>query len=132
MSNETTRSDPLSFAQQRLWLLDRLLTDKSAYNVPQVVRLAGPLDREALRWALNEVVRRHEVLRTRFAVEDGQPVQVIEARLEVPLPVDDLRALPQAQRAGEARRRATEEAGVPFDLAPRPAAARAAAPAGHG
>ena len=120
MTTAADKPDPLSFAQQRLWLLDRLLSDESVYNVPQVVRVTGPLDPEALRRALNEVVRRHEVLRTRFAVEDGQPVQAIDAELDLPLPVEDLRALPESERAGEARRRARAEGRAPFDLARGP------------
>jgi len=65
---------PLSFAQQRLWLLDRLMPTGSVYNIEHVLRLSGELDHLALRDALNELVRRHEVLRTRFGTQDGQPV----------------------------------------------------------
>ncbi|MEP7183680.1 MAG: amino acid adenylation domain-containing protein, partial [Betaproteobacteria bacterium] len=111
---------PVSFAQQRLWLLDRMLGDRSVYNVPHAMRLSGTLDVAALRAAINEVVRRHEVLRTHFAVEDEQPVQVILPALALPLPIEDLGGLPPGERTREAHRRAREEARTPFDLARGP------------
>ncbi len=107
---------PLSFAQQRLWLLDQLLPSGSVYNLPRVVRLAGELDVEVLRRAFDELVRRHEVLRTRFEVHDGEPVQVIEPQLSVAVEAEDLGALAPAQREAEAQRRARQEAQAPFDL----------------
>jgi hypothetical protein len=111
---------PASFAQARLWFLDQWEPGSPAYNIAAAVRLAGPLFAPALARALNEIVRRHEALRTRFAAVDGQPVQVIAPRLEVPLPVVDLGALPESEREPEARRRAREEALRPFDLAHGP------------
>jgi hypothetical protein len=75
------RSAPLSFAQQRLWLLDRLIPLGSAYNIEQVLRLSGPLDHDALRTALDEILRRHEILRTRFVAQDGQAMQAIAPAL---------------------------------------------------
>lgn len=71
----------LSFAQQRLWFLDQLEPGGASYNVPAAVRLTGQLDLEALQGALNEILRRHEALRTRFASADGTPVQLIEPEL---------------------------------------------------
>ncbi len=114
------RKAPLSFAQQRLWLLDRLHPGEATYNEPIALRLVGALDADALRRALNEVVRRHEALRTRFVVEDAAPVQVVASALELALDVEDLRALPEADRAAEARRRARQERETPFDLARGP------------
>src|ERR1051325_3474096 len=68
---------PLSFAQQRLWFLDQLIPGSPAYNIWEIVRLTGPLDRSALQWSLEEIVNRHESLRTVFKDTDGQPVQNI-------------------------------------------------------
>ena len=68
---------PLSFAQQRLWFLDQLSPSNTAYNIQVAVRMIGSLDHPALEKALNEIIRRHESLRTTFAVRDGLPVQVI-------------------------------------------------------
>ncbi len=107
---------PLSYAQQRLWLLDRLLPTGSVYNVPRVYRLMGGLNVGSLRAALDELVERHESLRTRFVLEDSGPVQVIAAQLRIGPEVEDLTGLAAVERAGEARRRAQEEAQTPFDL----------------
>ena len=107
---------PASFAQQRLWLLDRLLPTGSVYNVPKVYRLKGALKVDALRAALDELVERHESLRTRFGFEDSGPVQVIAAQLRIGLEVEDLTGLAAGEREGEARRRAQQEAQTPFDL----------------
>jgi amino acid adenylation domain-containing protein len=107
---------PPSFGQQQLWLLDRLLPDGSVYNVPAVMRLIGALDVEALQEALLELVRRHEVLRTRFEVEHALPMQVIAPELKLRLEVEDLGALPVEEREAEARQRAQEEAALSFDL----------------
>ena len=111
---------PLSYAQERLWFLDQLGPGSPLYNVPLAVSLPGVVDLEALRAALQEMVRRHEVLRTRFVVRDGRPVQLVEAGLEVQLPVRDLSAVPEPERQREAQRIAAEEAVRPFDLAAGP------------
>lgn len=68
---------PLSFAQQRLWFLDQLEPGNPLYNNPSAIRLSGRLDLKALELSLNEIIRRHEILRTTFTAVDGQPVQVI-------------------------------------------------------
>ena len=107
---------PLSFAQERLWFIHRLQPESPAYNIPLALRAEGPLDPARLAAALSEVVRRHEVLRTVFAEDDGEPVQVVLPPAAVPLPVIDLHALPEDRRDAEARRIAAEEAGTPFDL----------------
>jgi amino acid adenylation domain-containing protein len=111
---------PLSFAQQRLWFLDRLVPDSPAYNIPAAVRLAGPLDPTLLRRVLAFLVARHETLRTRFPAVDGEPAQVIAPDLDLPLPVVDLSGLPAIRREGEARRLARAEGRRPFDLAAMP------------
>jgi hypothetical protein len=109
-----------SFAQQRLWLVDQIEPGSPVYNMPVAVRLTGDLDVDALRRALQEVVRRHEVLRTTFAAVEGLPRQVIAPSLEIDLPLLDLSARPEIQRDWEARRLMDEEARGPFDLARGP------------
>jgi len=111
---------PLSFAQQRLWFLDRLEPGMSLYNVPLAVRLTGQLDVEAFGRTLSEVVRRHEVLRTRFAEVDSGPVQIICEAEPVPLPLTDLTLLAEAERETAARRLAEAEAQKSFDLSTGP------------
>ncbi|HVR99802.1 MAG TPA: amino acid adenylation domain-containing protein, partial [Thermoanaerobaculia bacterium] len=106
----------LSFAQQRLWFLDRLAPESPLYNVPSTYRLAGPLAPAALAAGLSEIVRRHEALRTRFVEVDGEPRQEIGAPWQVPLPQVDLRALGGERRLGELARLRAEEAGRPFRL----------------
>jgi len=107
---------PLSFAQQRLWFLNRLLGRAAVYNVPRVMRLLGELNVAELSAAVNEIMRRHAVLRTFFALEDGTPVQVIEPESMLRLEVEDLRAWAPEEREGEARRLARAEAEAGFDL----------------
>ena len=111
---------PLSHAQQRLWFLDQLEPGTPVYNVPAAVRLTGSLDVNALRLSLREIVRRHEVLRTRFEAVDGRAVQVVEHCPDIPLPVIDLAGWPEGTRETEARRRVKEEVQRPFDLGRAP------------
>ena len=107
---------PLSFAQQRLWFLDQLHPQSPAYNMSGAVRLEGPLDTKALERGLNEIVRRHEVLRATFRADGGEPVQFVSPSLEIEPPVIDLGSLPEAGRRAAARRLISEEARKPFDL----------------
>ncbi|MET0396874.1 MAG: amino acid adenylation domain-containing protein, partial [Longimicrobiaceae bacterium] len=107
---------PLSFAQQRLWLIDRMEPGSAAYNIPTPLRLRGALDARALRRALAEIVRRHEALRTVFAEADGEPVQTVRPAGPVALPVVELGGLPAGARERELRRLADAEGGRPFDL----------------
>src|SRR5262249_21318173 len=81
---------PLSFAQQRMWFIDQLIPNSPLYNIPHAARLEGGLDLDVLERVINEIVRRHEVLRTRFEVEDGEPVQVIDEWEHRRLKVEDL------------------------------------------
>ncbi|HEX7243883.1 MAG TPA: amino acid adenylation domain-containing protein, partial [Longimicrobiaceae bacterium] len=111
---------PLSFAQARLWFIDRLEPGSAAYNMAFPLRLRGALDVRSLAGALTELARRHESLRTVFAAEDGEPVQVVLPAAPVLLPVADLGALPEGAREAEARRLAAEDAARPFDLARGP------------
>jgi amino acid adenylation domain-containing protein len=114
------RGTPLSFAQQRLWFLDQLMPESSFYNIPAAIRLQGRLDIEAFKRSLNEVVSRHEALRTRFVSEDGQAAQSIAPTLPLALPVIDLQGFPQETLEARARLMAAEEAQRPFDLAEGP------------
>jgi len=110
----------LSYGQQRLWYINQLEPENVSYNMPDGVRIAGPLDAESLARTVREVVRRHESLRTRFVNLDGEPQQIIDASISVELPVTDLSYLPELEREAEARRLALEEARQPFDLARGP------------
>ena len=107
---------PLSFAQQRLWFLDQLEPGMATYNCPAAVRFSGPLNIAALKQSFNEVVRRHEALRTRFSARDGNPVQVIVQSLELPLPIVDLSGLSAADVETEIDQLSRLEAQRAFDL----------------
>lgn len=107
---------PLSFAQERLWFLDQLEPGSPVYNVCQPVQLEGVLNVAALQRALDEIVRRHEVLRTNFIAAEGRPIQVVTAARTVPLRVVDLTEWRDGPAAEEARRCLREEARRPFDL----------------
>ena len=110
---------PTSFAQQRFWVLDQLDAE-AAYTLPIGVRLQGPLDAAALEGALNVIVARHEALRTVFALEGDEPVQVVMPTLRIPLAAADLRALSLDAREIEVRARADANANAPFDLSAGP------------
>ncbi len=113
-------TQPLSFAQQRLWFIDQLEPGSPAYNVPAALRLRGRMSMGVLAASLTELVRRHETLRTRFPAEDGRPVQAIDPPAPVRLPVIDLSGLTEAGREPELRRLTRSEAVRPFDLAAAP------------
>jgi amino acid adenylation domain-containing protein len=117
---ERAATCPISFAQQRLWLLDQLEPGAPAYNLPTAMRLTGLLNVPALEQSLSEVVRRHEALRTIFPAVEGGPVQVISPAQPLALTVVDLSQLAEAERENQARYIATEEARRPFDLAKGP------------
>ncbi|HEX2204790.1 MAG TPA: amino acid adenylation domain-containing protein [Longimicrobium sp.] len=109
---------PLSFAQQRLWFLDRLEPGSTRYNVPVALRLSGPLDVAALEKAVDRVVRRHEALRTTFAAVEADAVQVIAPPSAFTLAVEPIEDADDGE--AEALRRARAEADAPFDLARGP------------
>jgi amino acid adenylation domain-containing protein len=107
---------PLSFAQQRLWFIEQWEPGAATYNIPGAVRLQGTLDLDALESVINEIVRRHESLRTSFEVEEGAPFQVIDHWEPRKLEVEDLTGLPCERREEEARKVMREEAAKGFDL----------------
>ncbi|PYK62978.1 MAG: non-ribosomal peptide synthetase, partial [Verrucomicrobia bacterium] len=107
---------PVSSAQQRLWFLEQFQPGSPLYNSPIAVRMDGPLDAMVLEQAINRIIRRHEILRTSFDLQNGQPVQLVAPSLTLQLPVSDLSSLPPASGEAEARRLAADEARRPFDL----------------
>ena len=107
---------PLSSAQRRMWFLHHLAGDQPVYNVQRSERLSGPLDVAALEASLNEIVRRHEALRTTFPAVEGNPVPVIAPATSLRLTSVDLQGLPQPQQTDEVQRLAVEEARKPFDM----------------
>jgi hypothetical protein len=111
---------PLSFAQERLWFLSQMEPDDPAYNVPQVMQFKGPLVVFALEQTFNELVRRHDVLRTTFPFDDEDPVQVVVPELQVALPVIDLQRVPDKRREEIARQLIIRVVQQPFDLAEGP------------
>ncbi|HJP94904.1 MAG TPA: amino acid adenylation domain-containing protein [Pyrinomonadaceae bacterium] len=108
---------PLSYAQQRLWFIDQLEPGNPFYNIPSAIRLRGNLNVAALERSFNEIVRRHETLRSNFLSQEGQPVQVVAPARPLKLEVIDLQPLPEAERETEAHRLAMADALCPFNLA---------------
>jgi amino acid adenylation domain-containing protein len=118
---------PLSFAQARLWLLEQLHPGSSTYNISAAVRLSGYLNIKALEQSLNEIIARHEVLRTHFSLVNGQAFQAIPAEscanaptLTLQLPIIDLCSVATAERAAEVERLALVESHRTFDLTQLP------------
>ena len=112
---------PLSFSQQRLWFLDQLDPSSFTYNLFSAYPLQGELNVAALEQSVNEIIRRHQMLRTVFKSEGGNPLQAVLPNLTLRIPVFDLRAIvSDKDRWTEARRMFTEEAQRPFDLASGP------------
>ncbi len=110
------RTAPLSPAQQRLWFLDRLEPGSDLYNIPITVLLEGRLDLAALRDCFNEIVRRHEAVRTTFEGDGGEPIQVINSADIFSVSVIDLSDLGAERRVVETERLMRDEARRPFDL----------------
>src|SRR5262249_39647095 len=106
-----------SFAQERLWFLEQLEPGSAVYNICRAYRLTGNLNLGALESSLNEIVRRHEVLRSSIRVADGQPVQVFERPFELNLFIIDLLALSNVERVQKIRQCIQQAAEEPFDLA---------------
>jgi amino acid adenylation domain-containing protein len=107
---------PLSFSQERLWFIHQLQPDSSTYNVSLAFRLQGLLNICALEHSLNEIIQRHEALRTTFLASENKPVQVIAPSLNLMLPVVDLRELPEIERETQVLQLVKNEVQQPFDL----------------
>ncbi len=116
----TSQPLPLSFAQQRLWFLDRFEPGLAIYNIPLALRMLGRLNQEALERSLREIAARHEALRTTFAEVEGQPAQVIATAARLAFEVVTLNKLSKPEREAEVQRRAAREARQAFDLARGP------------
>ncbi|MFD7326901.1 condensation domain-containing protein [Streptomyces sp. NPDC059875] len=116
--DKETRTGPVSFAQRRLWILDRLVPGSCAYNIPIVLRTSTAPDRQALARALARVVQRHEVLRTVFPAPDGMPVQQVQPPFEPAVEAVDVSTAADPGAAAEDR--VKQWSGQPFDLATGP------------
>ena len=115
-----TGSLPLSFAQQRLWLLEQMAEVRGAYHIPSPLRLQGLLDVPALERSFTEIIERHEALRTVFPMDGDAPIQLIQPSGDFSLPVIDLEALSPADQDTAIRKCSLENRGQPFDLATGP------------
>ena len=111
---------PLSFLQRQMWVIDQMTPGNPAYNMPYGFRLRGPLDVTALERSFNDVIRRHEVLRTTFTVRDGEPLQRIHHAHEIAIDVTDLRDVAEADREARLAALASAEAVRSFDLSRLP------------
>lgn len=114
------KSYPVSFGQQRLWFMDQLEPELSAYNMPAALRCKGALNAQALEASLNEVVRRHAVLRTTIANVDGEPMQIVHPSANLKLKMEDLSALVENERERRALDMLLEEARRTFSLSEGP------------
>ena len=110
----------LSFAQQRLWFLEQFEPGTPGYLIPSAIRLKGKLNITALEASLNEIVRRHETLRTIIITIDGRPAQIVQPPELITIAQEDLRYLPEATREQAALEIATQELRNPFDLTKAP------------
>ncbi|MHC5860260.1 amino acid adenylation domain-containing protein [Nostoc sp.] len=116
---------PLSYAQQRLWFLDQLEPNSGSYNMPLTLRLVGTLNQSALEESLQEIIHRHETLRTNFITVDGRPIQVIREqgignREQEILSVIDLKHLPTTEKEIVTQQLVQKQAQQPFNLADEP------------
>jgi amino acid adenylation domain-containing protein len=110
------RNIPLSFSQTRIWFMDQLAPESAAYNIVATIRFTGRMEKEALKRSVDEVVRRHESLRTTFRKRGEELIQVATPELVLEIPEMDLRNLSEAARLEEAKRISRQEASRPFDL----------------
>jgi amino acid adenylation domain-containing protein len=116
---ESSGPMPLSFTQQRLWFIDQYHPNSSLYNIPVLIN-ATNIDIDLLERALRRIVERHEILRTKFEIIDGQPMQEVVPPMSLPVSVFDLRGMAESERSREAQRLIAEFTQRPFDLARPP------------
>jgi amino acid adenylation domain-containing protein len=109
-------SAPLSFSQRQMWVIDQMMPGNPAYNLPYGFRLRGPLDCTALEASFNEVIQRHESLRTTFAIKDGEPLQLIQPDLKIKINLTNLDHLTREERENRLQALASEESIKSFDL----------------
>jgi hypothetical protein len=110
----------LSFAQERLWFIDQLMPGSAAFNVPMAVKLSGAINAEALQRAIDEIVRRHESLRTTFVTADGAATTVVAPQCDTPIKVLDLTSFELNGREAETHRLVEREILRPFDFSSGP------------
>ena len=113
---DATAPSPLSFAQERFWLLEQLEPGNPAHHIATLNQLRGRLDLAAFRQACDTIVRRHSILRTRFRLDGDRPLQEVVPDQQIPAPMVDLAALPEAGRAAERQRLVDDNGRAPFDL----------------
>ncbi len=111
---------PLSFGQERLWFIQQLDPGNTAYNLIRVTKIEGKLDTIALEKSINEIIRRHDILRTLFIFEQEKPAQIILDKLLLPLGIIDLKALPPEQQEIEVKQAIQAESQYHFDLTKGP------------
>jgi amino acid adenylation domain-containing protein len=107
---------PLSYAQRQFWFFDQLAPGNPLYNIPDVVEISGPLRLDLLQESINQIVARHESLRTSFAMAGNEPVQRIAPEARLTVAVIDLTGVSEAHRRAAWEREARAEADRPFDL----------------
>ena len=108
--SQQSKTYPLSFAQERLWFIDRLVRDSALYNLTAAVRLTGQLNIPALELTINEICRRHKSLTTTFPTVDGQPVQMVNLAQPISIPMIDLSSWSVAFNGAEPVRAETRKA----------------------
>jgi amino acid adenylation domain-containing protein/non-ribosomal peptide synthase protein (TIGR01720 family) len=113
---KTNDNLPLSSAQQRLWFLQQLEPDNPFYNIPSALHLRGSVNVSILESCFNQIIQRHEILRTKFSSIDGKPIQIITPELKLTFPIIDLSNLPAKEKEIEAQRLNDLEAQTPFNL----------------
>ncbi|GAB4200472.1 MAG: hypothetical protein Tsb002_36620 [Wenzhouxiangellaceae bacterium] len=120
VARERASQIPQSFAQQRLWFLDRLHPGTTAYNMPTAVRLRGPLDLELLQQSLRQLIQRHEILRTTFSEDDGLPLQIVADDMPFTIEVETLTDSAQDEQDTRIAEAVAAAANQPFDLTQGP------------